>query len=339
MLNSEMPKPEFLLTRFPSEIDPKPILTPRKEIKWEGGAVFNPTVICNEGKFIMLYRSFPNSLQEGEDRMYRPGKKLEQNISFIGIAKSDNGEEYERDKEPFIKPSETYDLYGCEDPRISKFEDYFYITYTAIDAPLWKKEVKPNIRIALARTKDFLTIEKLGIVGPAVKSKAACVWPERIGGKIGFAFTENADSTNSAIKIKYFDNISKILEETDWSNAKTMIKTEEWLHRGPELGAVPIKTSKGWLMIFSSESMTDSWSVSAALFDLKEPEKMIGRTKGFILETATNYERNGLVPNVVFPSGAVMVKNEIWVYYGAADTVVGLAKGELEDLMKVIKKY
>lgn len=333
-----MSRPNFLLTRFPSESNPKPILIPRKEVSWEGGAVFNPTVICANGKFIMLYRTFPSNLRDGESRLYRPGHKLINNISFIGIANSRNGKEFTCRDEPFIKPSEVYDMYGCEDPRVTKFEDYFYITYTAIDAPLWKKYKKPNVRIALARTKDFVTVEKLGIVGPTVKSKAACIWPERINNKIGFAYTEYADSTNSSIKIKYFDSVNQLLETDDWSDGLTMIGAERWLHRGPELGAVPLKTKGGWLLIFSSESMTDSWSVSAALFDLDEPQKMIGRSNGFMLESATDYERNGLVPNVVFPSGAVLVEDEIWVYYGAADTVIGLAMAKTDDLLKSIVK-
>ncbi|MFA6602218.1 MAG: hypothetical protein WCT01_00290 [Candidatus Shapirobacteria bacterium] len=334
-----MPKPNFLLTRFPSESNPKPILVPRKEVDWEGGAVFNPTVIIENGNFIMLYRAFSSALKVGEPRYYRPGFKLVNNVSFIGIAESSDGENFIRNNKPLISPSETYDNYGCEDPRVTKFEDYYYITYTAIDAPLWEKDTKPNIRIALARTKDFVSIEKLGIVGPTVKSKAACIWPERVKGKIGFAFTENADSINSSVKIKYFNNIREILVTTEWTDSLTMLKTEKWLHRGPELGAVPLKTDKGWLMVFSSESMTDSWSVSAALFDLEDPHKMIGRTKGFVLEPAADYERNGLVPNVVFPSGAVLVGDEIWVYYGAADTVIGLAKGRFEDLLKTITLY
>jgi predicted GH43/DUF377 family glycosyl hydrolase len=334
-----MPRPDFLLTRFPSESSPKPILTPRHDIDWEGGAVFNPTVFYENGKFVMLYRAFPTSLKSGEPRLYRPGFKLLNNVSFIGIAESSDGEIFVRKDQPFIRPSESYDKYGCEDPRVTKFEEFFYITYTAIDAPLWEKDTKPNIRIALARTKDFISIEKLGVLGPVVKSKAACIWPERIGGKIGFAFTENADSSNSEVKIKYFDQVEQILSTTRWEDAITLINTENWLHRGPELGAVPIKTDAGWLMIYSSESMTDSWSVSAALFDLDNPQIMIGRTKGFILESATDYERNGLGPNVVFPSGAVLVGDEIWVYYGAADTVIGLAKGKLSDLLGNLKKY
>ena len=66
---------------------------------------------------------------------------------------------------------------------------------------------------------------------------------------------------------------------------------------------------------------------------------MIGRTKGFILEPATDYERNGLVPNVTFPSGAVLVKDEIWVYYGAADTVVGLATGKTAVALDYVRPW
>jgi predicted GH43/DUF377 family glycosyl hydrolase len=334
-----MSKTKFLLTRFSNGTYPKPLMIPRKEVSWEGMAIFNPTIIRENEKYIMLYRSYPNSLKELEPRVYRPGNKLGNDVSYIGLAESDNGINFIKKEKPFISPSESYDLFGCEDPRVSKLDNYFYITYTAIDAPLWENKKAVNIRIAMARTRDFKSIEKLGIVGPSITSKAACIWPERIDGKVGFVYTESADSSNSSIKIKYFDDVKQILETKDWSESFTILKTEKWLHRGPELGAVPLKTKDGWRLIFSSESMTDSWSVSAALLDLNKPQQMINRTKGFILEPATEYERNGLVPNVTFPSGAIIVNDEIWVYYGAADTVIGLAKGKYKDLIKIMKKY
>jgi len=123
------------------------------------------------------------------------------------------------------------------------------------------------------------------------------------------------------------------------SEKGVVMKTQWWLHRGPELGAPPIKTDKGWLLIFSSESMSDSWSIGAALLDLDNPSKLIARTPGYILQPVTNYEMNGLVPNVTFPEGAVVVGSDLYVYYGAADTVIGLATCKLDDLLDYILSF
>jgi predicted GH43/DUF377 family glycosyl hydrolase len=118
-----------------------------------------------------------------------------------------------------------------------------------------------------------------------------------------------------------------------------ILKSEWWLHRGPELGAVPIKTDKGWLLIFSAESMSDSWTIGAALLDMDDPSRLIARTPGYILQPVTEYEREGLVPNVTFPEGAVIVGDELYVYYGAADTVIGLARCKLTHLLDHILSF
>ena len=118
-----------------------------------------------------------------------------------------------------------------------------------------------------------------------------------------------------------------------------MLGTHQWLHRGPELGAPPIKTDRGWLFIYSAESMSDTWTISAALTDLNEPHKLISKTPGFILQPTMAYEREGLVPNVTFPSAAVIVGEDLYVYYGCADTVIGLATCKLEDLLQHLDQF
>ena len=165
---------KFQLDRYPSNQNPKPILTPRKNIEWEGKAVFNPSVIYDDGIFKMLYRTYPSDLEETTPRLKRPGFYLKNQISYIGYAESNDGINFERRDIPFISPDSDYDRFGCEDPRITKIGDTFYITYTAIDGPLEDRENRPNIRIALATTKDFITVKKHGIIGPSTRSKAAC---------------------------------------------------------------------------------------------------------------------------------------------------------------------
>ena len=172
--------------------------------------------------------------------------------------------------------------------------------------------------------------------------------------------TISSDSENSHVAIRYFDSIEEIINQSanpanceradaGWKkfleNSKdtAVLKTYWWLQRGPELGAPPIKTDKGWLLIYSAEAMSHSWAITAALADLNEPHKLIARAPGFILEPVSDYERDGLVPQVTFPSGAVVVGNDsdkkLYVYYGAADTVIGLATCKLEELLDYIESF
>ncbi len=338
----------FRLQRYPSDENAKPILIPRKDIAWEASAVFNPSVVYDNDIFRMLYRTYPEELGTTTPKYYRPGFKLSNQKSYIGYAESKDGINFERRKDPFIAPDQSFDMYGCEDPRVTKFDNTFYITYTAIDAPLGDKTKKPNIRIALASTKDFITIVKHGIVGPPVQSKAAALFPELINnGKIGLAMTISSDSSTSHVAIRYYNSIDELLNQTDdsWkeflscSKEKAVLKTHWWLERGPELGATPIKTDRGWLFIYSAESMAYVWTITAALVDLHEPHKLIARIPSFLLQPVTLYEREGIVPEVTFPEGAVIVGSDLYVYYGCADTVIGLATCKLNELLDYIESF
>jgi predicted GH43/DUF377 family glycosyl hydrolase len=337
---------KFHLQRYPSNEAPEPILLPRKDVEWEAKGVFNPSVIYDQGKFIMLYRTYPKSLEMGEPRLIRPGFNFKNQISYIGYADSDDGVHFERRDTPFIAPDQPYDAFGCEDPRITKIDDTFYITYTAIDSPINERKGNLHVRIALATTKDFKTLEKHGIIGPDVESKAAAFFPEQVNdGKIGFIMTANSDSVNSEIVVRYFDSIQEATSSTfsEWdeffATSKPTLQSAWWLQRGPELGAAPIKTDKGWLLLYSAESMSHSWTISAALTDLKEPHVFLARVPGCILEPVTIYEREGLVDNVTFPSGAVVKEGKLYVYYGAADTVIGLATCDLNELLDYIETF
>ena len=200
----EIPKKKkFHLSRHPSNENAQPILTPRKNISWEAKAVFNPGVVRDGNIFRMLYRTYPDTLTETTPQLTRPGFRFGNQISYIGYAESKDGKSFTANEKPFILPDTDYDCYGCEDPRITKFGDTFYITYTAIDSPLEDKSKQPNIRIALATTKDFISVQKHGIIGPPTTSKAASLFPELINnGKVGLALTISSDSTNVSFPLE-----------------------------------------------------------------------------------------------------------------------------------------
>lgn len=338
---------KLYLKRYPDE-SPHPILAPREDVEWEAMAVFNPSVVYDGGIFRMLYRTYTRDLKETTPRLNRPGFYFKNQNSRIGYAESRDGIHFERRDNPFIVPDQDFDRYGCEDPRITKIGDTFYITYTAIDAPLDNPDHKPRVRIALATTRDFITVTKHGIIGPPIESKAAAFFPESIaGGKTALILTVNSDSENSRVVVRYFDSLEQAMTPSDtaWedflksSSETAPLQTAWWLHRGPELGAVPIKTDRGWLLIFSAESMSDTWTISAALLDLEQPHKLIARAPGPLLQPVTSYEREGLVPNVTFPEGAIIVGDDLYVYYGCADTVIGLARCKLNELLDYIESF
>ena len=337
-------KPKHLLVRYPNDEHPVPLMTPRQDIPWEAGGVFNPAVVKDGDIFRMLYRTHPGTISPTRRRFHRPGFLYHGRISRIGYAESRDGIHFTPRPEPFIAPDADFDRCGCEDPRITKIGDTFFITYTAID----NSAIRPNIRIALATTKDFITVTKHGIIGPPTESKAAAFFPDPVnGGRVGLALTISSDSTNSHVAVRYYDSIESLLDNptAGWetflsrSTETALLRTHWWLHRGPELGASPIRTDRGWLFIFSTESMSSTWTISAALADLDEPHCLIARTPSYLLQPVTDYEMNGVVPNVTFPSGAVIINEDLYVYYGGGDTVIGLATCTLDGLLTYLESF
>lgn len=244
---------------------------------------------------------------------------------------------------PLIKPTEKYEIgLGCEDPRVIKINNTYYIFYTAVEGAGDNKKV----RIALATSKDLKTINKLGLVGPqGSTSKAATLFPEKINGKYVFLYTWEADRPISTIMIKEVDELTEITHPSKSSFGNNLEHFEdnfllqpfEGSFRGPEVGAVPIKTSKGWLIIYCGTAIGKRiWTIDALLLDLNNPKKIIGIAPKPILFPKTEDELKGITENVTFPSSAVVVKDELYVYYGSGDQGCCLATCKLKKLLKYL---
>ena len=124
---------------------------------------------------------------------------------------------------------------------------------------------------------------------------------------------------------------------TNFEKHTLLLKPEQdWEALKVGAGPPPIKTKYGWLLIYHGVDKDRFYRAGAALLDLNEPSKVIGRTKTPILEPKEPYEKNGDVNNVVFPTGACIIDGKLFVYYGAADKVCCLASAELESLLDFI---
>lgn len=310
-----------------------PILLPDKNHGWEAGAVFNPGVVFDENIFHMAYRAVPRGfspLTNKENKNYP---------SSIGYAKSMDGIYFERYKKPLIKPKYKWDQFGCEDPRITKLNGKYYIFYTALSTFPYTPQ---GIKIGVAVTKDFKTFKR-HLVTP-FNSKAMALFPEEISGKITGILTVHTDIPPAKVTIVTFDDESQIWSKTFWARwYSSFDKHKLLLARSPkdqvEVGASPIKTKRGWLLIYSyiknyHISSRAIFSIDAILLDLKNPLQIIGRTKTPLLVPEKEYEKKGLVPNVTFPEGAVIVENKLYVYYGAADLSCCLAMCDINELLK-----
>ena len=313
-----------------------PILIPEKDHYWEAFATFNMSVVQVGKTLYGVYRAI-----SAGDKLRQP-----EQISTIGIGKSKDGAHFEN-RMPFITPVEEWEKYGCEDPRITYFEGNYYTFYTALS--VYPFEAR-GIRVAVAISKDLKKITERHLVTP-FNAKAMTLFRERVNGKITVIVTVNTDIPPAKIAIAQVDRIEELWDSKFWDSwyekiDEHVIDLKRFPSDHVEVGATPIKTPNGWLMIYShiqnyfssSENFNRIFGIEAVLLDLDNPLKILGHTIGPLLVPQESYELSGYVPNIIFPSGAILNKDTLSIFYGAADTSVCMAHVNLTDLVSTISK-
>ena len=305
-----------------------PIISPNKDIYWESDAAFNGSSILANNKFIMVYRA------QGQKQPYA---NLILSLSTIGIAESFDGIHFGNMRQ-LIKPEQIYERFGCEDPRITQFEGKKYIFYTALSQYPFNAD---GIKVAGAVLNDDCEISEKHEV-TTFNAKAFALFPERVDGKITAILTVNTDRPPSKISIAYFNKIEEIWSKDYWNDFYRSLDAHaiDLTRSGNdhvEVGAPPIKTHEGWLLIYcyiyNYFSKKPLFAIEAILMDGDDPKKVIARSRQPLLIPEEPYELYGIVPNIVFPSGAVMQNENLIIYYGAADTTICRAQVNLYELL------
>ncbi|HKM78890.1 MAG TPA: glycosidase [Candidatus Bathyarchaeia archaeon] len=297
-----------------------PIIEPRFERAWERGATFNPGAVKSSEVVHVLYRAVN-----------------EHGISSLGHATTTDGETIlSRSPEPVLAPVDSWEELGCEDPRITALDGRFYIFYTAYS--------RRGPRVALASTTDFSHYERYGVVGPDHDDKDAALFPQLINGK--FAVVHRIEPN---IEVAFFDSIKQMerISHNPYSKnylkrieANTIMKPKwKWEEKKVGIGPPPIRTDAGWIVIYHGVDSNTVYRAGAALLDLENPCRVIARTPEPILEPEEKFERVGVVPNVVFPEGAVVIKDELKIFYGGADKVCCIASVPLGLLIESLEQY
>lgn len=308
-----------------------PIFLPDPKNEWEKDGAFNGCVIQDKEKIHLVYRAFSPPEPYG----------LNTRISSIGYAQSTDGIHFGEHR-LLIKPEVEWEIFGCEDPRVSYFNGDYFIFYTALSTYPFAPE---GIKIGLAITSDFQKIKEKHPV-TVFNSKAMALFPKLIDGKIATVLTVDTDIPPAKIAVAFFDSVEQIWSPDYWKRWHSslnsfVIPLLRSLDDQVEVGAPPVKTKDGWLLVYSYIKNyfkpTRTFGIEAVLLDLTNPQKIIARTEDAILTPEKEYETSGNVPNVVFPSGALVKDNKLLVYYGAADTTCCLAQCPLTDLLEEMK--
>jgi predicted GH43/DUF377 family glycosyl hydrolase len=294
---------EKLITRFPGN----PILT-KKDVPYPVATVHNAAVAKHQNEYIMIFRS------------HRLNGR-----SILGLARSSDGFHFEVASKPFMIPSDEYDEYGVEDPRITRIGETYLITYNAYS--------RYGARVGLARTKNFSQVERVAyITQPDMRN--VVIFPEKIGKYYVRLDRPHTELTPWSIWISYSEDL------ISWGQSKIVLRpqTYHWdsMKVGP--GAPPVKTEKGWLSIFHGvfETMAGAvYRLGVALHDLNDPAKIIGVGDRWILEPEDPWERGGYVPNVVFCCAAIPEEDgTLKIYWGGADTVMCVGTASIHELVE-----
>ncbi len=298
-----------------------PILKPTSNW-WENRWVYNTGATIKDKKVILLYRA------RGDDH-----------ISRIGYAESEDGFNItKRLRKPVFGPEigNIYEKLGTEDPRITKMGEEYYITYIALSlysnyekkpAFALKHELAWRARASIAKTKDFRNFTRLGIVLKNIDEKDFTLFPDRINGKY-VAFHRKFPN----LGLGYSKDL------INWQVDDDILAPipNSWEEERVGAGAPPIKTESGWLCFYHARDLKGIYRIGVALLDLKNPERVIKKLDYPILEPKEDYELTGQVPNVIFTCGAVEKEGKYFVYYGGADSVIGVATVDKDELLRVL---
>ncbi len=288
-----------------------PILT-KHDVPYAVQTVHNAGMVKVKDKYIMLFRSH-----------------LDNGRSIIGLAESTDGYAFAVRDQPFITPTQAgvfreYEAFGVEDPRISCIEGVYYITYSAYS--------KHGVRIALAKTTDFNSIERIALITEA-DYRNVVLFPEKINSRYVRLDRPHSAISPWAIWISY----SKDLIYWGESELIMMPIPYHWdeMKIGP--GATPIKTARGWLSIYHGVFPTMDGAIyrlGVALHDLENPAKIIGVGDSWILQPEDPWEVTGYVHNVVFTCGAIAeTDGSVKIYWGGADSVMCVGTARIDDLV------
>jgi len=321
---------------------------------FESKAVLNPGCYQDGHTVHMLYRAVDDN-----------------SISTLGYCKLDGPlTVVERSEKPVLIPDNEYESHGVEDPRVVKIDDTFFITYTAYDGKnaMGALAVSENLHdftkkgiitpgIPYIKYKGFLKkldlnpkyfkwykiLREIGLLTEDrfVRDKDLAFFPRKINGRYAYlhriypgiqiVYDDKPKTHGPRFWAKYFKDFSKYIvldPKCDYENA----------YIGG--GCPPIETDAGWLLIYHAVSHKPEGKVyhaTAALLDLEDPTVEISRLQEPLFSPTRDWELNGTVDNVVFPTGTAIFGDDLYIYYGAADKTIAVASVNLNDLLEVLK--
>ena len=299
------------ITVHAERVSAQPLLKPG--LPWTSGGLFNPTAIQVGNKTVLLFRA-------------RDGQ-----TSTIGYAESVDGVRFVVSPQPVLSPETDYEKGGgVEDPRVVAISGTYYLTYTGYNLR--------DAQLCLAVSTDLKHWRRKGVIMPANKgawntqwTKSGAIVPERINDKWWMYYLGTSKGTDGISRDKMgLASSDDLIHWTDATDRPVLdVRPQAFDSQVMEPGPAPLVTASGILLLYNGADGHLVYRPAWALFDLHDPRRVIARAKEPFLEPQLDWERLGVVPNVIFLEGAVLRSRagawplDLTGYYGAADKYVG----------------
>src|SRR6266567_2759779 len=288
-------------------VSQEPLLKPG--LPWASTGLFNPTAIRVGRKTVLLFRATDSH-----------------KVSRIGYAESVDGLHFDVSAEPVLAPEAAYEMGGgVEDPRVVKIGGTYYLTYTAYNLH--------DAQLSLATSTDLKHWQRRGVILPAYRgswntewTKSGAIVPRKINGKWWMYYMGTSKGADGEKRDKMGLAVSDDL--LHWSDATDKPVLEVRPHafdsRVMEPGLAPIVTRSGILLLYNGADDKLVYRPAWVLFDSRDPSRVVARADEPFLAPELEWERVGVVPNVIFLEGAVAAGKDLLMgYYGAADKYIG----------------
>ena len=316
-----------IITRY----EGNPILK-AEDVPYDSDLVSNPGVCKYKGKYIMVFR---NDIRESENKV-REGV-------YLGLAISDDGINWDIQEKPCFDMSSD-EIHNTYDPRITVINGKCFMTFGM--------DTNHGVRGGIAVTEDFKHFDLISMSAP--DNRNFVIFPEKINGNYVRLERPFPIYGRPGYPERFDIWISQSPDLVYWGKSELLLGVEHVPYANLKLGAgpPPIKTDKGWLVIFHASDFDpnrgkngyeDVWQkrymAGVMLLDIDNPYRVIAISKDPLIVPEAEYEtKNGYRNNVVFPTGIILEEDlkkegEVKIYYGAADTSIALATTNVDDLI------
>jgi predicted GH43/DUF377 family glycosyl hydrolase len=289
--------------------------------RWEAGSIATDWVANDEVEVVD-----PRVVRRKTDGLVRLTF-----TSCLKVVRSVDGVKIDDFNGPVFAPVGPLEEFGVEDPRITPLEGRFYFTYVAVS--------RHGVATALASTDDFHSFTRHGVIfGP--ENKDVVLFPEKIGGQYVALHRPSGSAGFTRPEIW----LARSPDLLHWGEHQHLLGVgASWDSGRIGAGPPPLRVPEGWLMIYHGTARpalpgdVGVYSAGAMLLAYDDPSRILRRGSTPLLTPQADFEREGFVPNVVFPTGIVADGFSLLVYYGAADTISAVVRMSLDEVLDSLR--